>query len=117
LEEHELWDRASNELVICDPVGYIDFVRLVDAAETIATDSGGVQKEAFYLDTPCVTLRTKTEWRETVESGWNKLVGANESAIADAIRRAENPSEKPDIYGGGNASTMIVDILRDAADG
>jgi UDP-N-acetylglucosamine 2-epimerase (non-hydrolysing) len=117
LEEHELWERASNELVICDPVGYIDFVRLVDAAETIATDSGGVQKEAFYLDTPCVTLRTKTEWRETVESGWNELVGTDESVIADAIRRAENPSEKPDIYGGGNASTMIIDILRDAADG
>jgi UDP-N-acetylglucosamine 2-epimerase (non-hydrolysing) len=117
LQEHELWEWASDELVICDPVGYIDFVRLVDAAETIATDSGGVQKEAFYLDTPCVTLRTKTEWRETVESGWNELVGTDESVIADAIRRAENPSEKPDIYGGGNASTMIIDILRDAADG
>jgi UDP-N-acetylglucosamine 2-epimerase (non-hydrolysing) len=82
-----------------DPLGYLDFVRLIGEADRVATDSGGVQKEAFFLDTPCVTLRDETEWIETVRAGWNVLVGAD----ADLIRRAScmhsRPTLRPRVHG------------------
>lgn len=96
-----------------DPVGYLDFVALLDGAERVATDSGGVQKEAFYLDTPCVTLREETEWTETVEAGWNVLVGADEVAIRAALERMLDPSTKPTPYGDGDAARRIVEGLDD----
>ena len=94
-----------------EPVGYLDFVRLLDGAERVATDSGGVQKEAFYLDTPCVTLREETEWPETVDAGWNVLVGADPAAIGDALRRTFVREEKPRPYGDGDAARRIVEAL------
>jgi UDP-N-acetylglucosamine 2-epimerase (non-hydrolysing) len=111
LEEHGLWERATDELHIVDPVGYVDFVRLLDGAERVATDSGGVQKEAFYLDTRCVTMRDETEWVETVESGWNELVGADSDAIRTALRRTDDLPEKPSLYGGGHAAERVVDAI------
>jgi len=85
---------------------------LLDAAKIVATDSGGIQKEAFFLDTPCVTLRDETEWVETVESGWNKLVEANSDEITEILDRGlELPSEKPNPYGDGNAAEKIVEVL------
>jgi UDP-N-acetylglucosamine 2-epimerase (non-hydrolysing) len=98
-----------------DPVGYLDFVALLDGAERVATDSGGVQKEAFYVDTPCVTLRAETEWVETVEAGWNTLVGADRVAIRAALERLTEPSTKPAPYGGGDAATRVVEVLEDVA--
>ena len=94
-----------------DPVGYLDFVALLDGAERVATDSGGVQKEAFYLDTPCVTLRAETEWTETVESGWNVLVGADEVAIRAALERTIDPETKPNPYGDGDAAARIAEVV------
>jgi len=114
LERYGLWDRAERELTVVDPVGYLDFVRLVDGAERVATDSGGVQKEAFYLDTRCVTLRDETEWVETVEAGWNELVGADANTISAALRRSDDLPPKPTLYGGGNAAERIVDAVVDA---
>ncbi|MFB6159828.1 MAG: non-hydrolyzing UDP-N-acetylglucosamine 2-epimerase [Haloferacaceae archaeon] len=111
LEEYGLRERASAALTLADPVGYVDFVRLLDGAAAVATDSGGVQKEAFYLDTPCVTLRNETEWVETVESGWNRLVGADEAAIRRALDRPAVPDERPDVYGDGNAADRIARAL------
>jgi UDP-N-acetylglucosamine 2-epimerase (non-hydrolysing) len=116
LEEYGLWERASTELILIDPVGYTDFVRLLDGATKVATDSGGVQKEAFYLDTPCVTMRDETEWRETAECGWNELVGTDESAIVEALNHAHETSSKPDVYGGGTASSRIIELLGDSVD-
>ena len=113
LEKYGLWERASTELILIDPVGYIDFVRLLDGAAKVATDSGGVQKEAFYLDTPCVTMRDETEWRETIECGWNELVGTDESAIVEALQDGEVPPSKPKVYGCGNAAVWIVGKLED----
>ena len=108
LREHGLYDAAESRLHLVDPVGYLDFVRLLDGAWRVATDSGGVQKEAFFLDTPCVTLREETEWTETVESGWNELVGADPAAIRRALTREWELGEKPKPYGDGTAAEKIV---------
>jgi UDP-N-acetylglucosamine 2-epimerase (non-hydrolysing) len=111
LKDYGVWGHATSELEVIDSVGYLDFVRLLDASERVATDSGGVQKEAFYLDTPCVTMRDETEWVETVESGWNVLVGADRRAISDELSMERNLSDKPTPYGEGSAAENIVKIL------
>ncbi len=111
LKEYGLWEEASAKLQIVEPVGYLDFVRLLDGAIQVATDSGGVQKEAFYLDTPCVTMREETEWVETVESGWNVLVGADREAIGKQLSTNRYLKEKPSPYGDGSAAEQIVGIL------
>ncbi len=104
-------EAAAAELRLVDPVGYVDFVRLLDGAERVATDSGGVQKEAFFLDTRCITLREETEWIETVECGWNVLVGADETAIARELQRDDQLPPKPSLYGDGSAASAVVDVL------
>ncbi|UPV74369.1 UDP-N-acetylglucosamine 2-epimerase (non-hydrolyzing) [Halorussus limi] len=114
MREYEMYEEASERLTLVDPVGYLDFVRLQDRADAVATDSGGVQKEAFFLDTPCVTMREETEWRETVEAGWNELVGANETAIRRALADADPPGDKPRPYGDGDAAARITELLDDA---
>jgi UDP-N-acetylglucosamine 2-epimerase (non-hydrolysing) len=111
LEEYGLRGWATDELEVIDPVGYIDFVRLVDDAERVATDSGGVQKEAFYLDTPCVTMREETEWRETTECGWNRLVGSDSAKIREALTADDWPESKHDLYGNGQASQRVIEVL------
>jgi UDP-GlcNAc3NAcA epimerase len=78
------WSPAAN-IHLIDPVGYMDMVRLETEARLILTDSGGVQKEAYWLEVGCITLRDETEWIETVETGWNHLVGADSSAIVSAV--------------------------------
>jgi UDP-N-acetylglucosamine 2-epimerase (non-hydrolysing) len=97
---------ASIELL--DPVGYLDFVRLLDGADRVATDSGGVQKEAFYLETPCLTLREETEWLETVTSGWNVLVGTDPAAIARNLDRRFDGTVPGSPYGDGDAAERVV---------
>ncbi|QSG07749.1 non-hydrolyzing UDP-N-acetylglucosamine 2-epimerase [Halapricum desulfuricans] len=112
LEEYGLHEEAASALELVDPVGYLDFVALLSGAERVATDSGGVQKEAFYLDRPCVTLRETTEWPETVEAGWNVLVDADPAAIRTALTRPRpNPEAKPTLYGGGEAAERVVRAL------
>ena len=108
LHEFGLWERASDGIDIVDPAGYLTFLRLLHGADCVATDSGGVQKEAFYLDTPCLTLRETTEWTETVEAGWNVLVGADGDRIVDTYRAFGEFPEKPDLYGNGEAAGSIV---------
>jgi len=111
LQREGWWEEATEELHVVDPVGYLDFIRLVDGAERVATDSGGVQKEAFYLDTPCVTLRDETEWVETVDCGWNLLVGADYDEIRAALRQSFDCTEKPRLYGDGSAAGSIATTL------
>ncbi|WP_331233283.1 non-hydrolyzing UDP-N-acetylglucosamine 2-epimerase [Natronorarus salvus] len=94
-----------------EPVGYLDFVALLDGAERVVTDSGGVQKEAFMLATPCVTLREDTEWDETVERGWNRLVGADGPAIAEALDAEYERADGPPLFGDGTAARAIVAAL------
>lgn len=108
LRRHGLYEHASEVLRLIEPVGYVDFLRLLADAWRVATDSGGVQKEAFYLDTPCVTLREETEWIETVESGWNVLVGSDPERITAALTDGSDLPPKPSLYGGGDAAERTV---------
>jgi UDP-N-acetylglucosamine 2-epimerase len=92
-----------------DPVGYLDMLALERNARMILTDSGGIQKEAFFFATPCVTLRPETEWVETVETGWNVLVHADRAKIVAAVKEHIWPADAPPhIFGDGHASERIV---------
>jgi len=96
---------------IIDPVGYFDMLTLEENARLIATDSGGVQREAYYMEIPCLTLRDETEWVETIETGWNILAGANRELILDSWFGFSPPPEHPPIYGTGVAAQNIAGIL------
>jgi UDP-GlcNAc3NAcA epimerase len=86
--------------------------RLQMSAQLILTDSGGMQKEAYFHQVPCITLRDETEWVETVEAGWNQLVGANENAIMQAVRNAKAPAAKQSaLYGNGDAALKIISVI------
>ena len=93
------------------PAGYLDFAALASQARVVLTDSGGVQKEAYWYGVPCVTLRTRTEWVETVETGWNRLVGDDPELIVEAVAEARPGAGHPQLYGDGNAAGRIVDLL------
>jgi len=104
--------KEAENILLIKPVGYLEMLILEKNARKIITDSGGIQKEAYFLKVPCITLREKTEWVETVEDGWNILVGANKEKIIRAIKDFE-PKEKTYTYkfGSGKASKNIVKIL------
>lgn len=105
--------RPLNPLVrLSDPVGYVDMMVLIRNARMVLTDSGGVQKEAFFLATPCLTLRETTEWVETVEAGWNRLVGVDRDSILSALRTWKPTGVPPDeLFGNGRAAERIAEIL------
>jgi len=103
-------DRARNIRLI-EAVGYLDMIQLEKHARLIVTDSGGVQKEAYFYRTPCITLRPETEWVETVADGWNVLVGADRERILSAINNLIPPVLQHDHYGDGRASEAIAEIL------
>jgi UDP-N-acetylglucosamine 2-epimerase len=96
---------------VIDPVGYFDMMMLEDSARLIATDSGGVQREAYFLGIPCLTLRDETEWVETVAAGWNKLVGANPDQILENWFSFTPPIAHPPIFGDGAAGQRIAQLL------
>jgi UDP-GlcNAc3NAcA epimerase len=92
------------------PLGYLDFTALLLHARAVLTDSGGVQKEAYLAGVPCITLRDRTEWTETVVAGWNTLVDLDAGAALAALER-EPPSERPALYGDGHAGARVVEAL------
>jgi UDP-GlcNAc3NAcA epimerase len=92
------------------PLGYLEFTSLLLHARAVATDSGGVQKEAYLAGIPCVTLRETTEWTETVDAGWNALVGLDADAARAALQRRP-PEQHPPLYGDGRAGERVVDAL------
>jgi UDP-N-acetylglucosamine 2-epimerase len=96
---------------VIPPVGYFDMMMLEQNARLIATDSGGVQREAYFLAIPCLTLRDNTEWGETVDAGWNQLVGTSTHEIVDAWFNFAPPTHQPAIFGNGHAAQQIVAIL------
>lgn len=98
---------------IIDPVGYLDMIWLEENCRIVATDSGGVQKEAYYFRKPCVTLREETEWIELVDAGWNILAGSNPSEIERAIRSRIVKDDYAYFYGNGSAGEKVVRALLD----
>lgn len=96
---------------IVEPLAFLDMVALEQSASAILTDSGGVQKEAFFYQVPCITLRDETEWVETVDSGWNQLVGANRERILEAVATLSLPSSTPSLFGRGDAAKRALDCL------
>lgn len=111
---------AKNNLtpsfVTIDPVGYFDMIMLLKSCELVLTDSGGVQKEAFFFAKQCITLREQTEWVELVENGFNTLVGSNKNTIVAAYKKALNaaPNFTIDLYGNGQAAARIASIISKA---
>ncbi|MEX2193821.1 MAG: UDP-N-acetylglucosamine 2-epimerase (non-hydrolyzing) [Thermoleophilaceae bacterium] len=102
---------AAERLRLAPPIGYLDFLELARHARVLLTDSGGVQKEAYLLGTPCVTMRDTTEWIETVDAGWNVLVDLDRDAALAALARPRPDGDRPDLYGRGQAGSRIRDVL------
>lgn len=94
-----------------EPIGFIEMIGLMKSARAILTDSGGIQKEAYLLEVPCITLREETEWVETMEFGWNTVVGTDKQAIIEAESDLKSPTEHPDYYGDGHASDRIAEAI------
>lgn len=101
----------EDHLKLIEPVGYFDMLILEKNARLIATDSGGVQREAYYYSVPCLTLRDETEWIETIETGWNILIGVDQDKILNNWYNFLPPENHPAIYGTGQAGTQIAKIL------
>ncbi|HEV3228985.1 MAG TPA: UDP-N-acetylglucosamine 2-epimerase (non-hydrolyzing) [Solirubrobacteraceae bacterium] len=113
LERYRLFDRlaGADRVELLAPVGYLEFTALLCHARAVLTDSGGIQKEAYLAGVPCLTLRDRTEWGETVQAGWNTLVDLDREATLAALA-ASPPPERPPLYGDGHAGARVVEALR-----
>jgi UDP-N-acetylglucosamine 2-epimerase len=113
LEKESFLEKVPANTRMIEPVGYLDMLVLEENARLILTDSGGMQKEAYFFGVPCITLRPETEWIETVEVGWNVVAGASISAIVEGHQKATSspPTSRPNLYGDGRASEKIVSRL------
>ena len=107
LDENGL--QLGDQVEVTEPLGYLEMLALVDAAEAVVTDSGGLQKEAYWLHVPCVTLRTSTEWVDTVTAGANRLAEPDE--LRAALQAARFPEAAPPLYGDGHASERVAAAL------
>jgi UDP-N-acetylglucosamine 2-epimerase (non-hydrolysing)/UDP-GlcNAc3NAcA epimerase len=113
LDQADLLGRleGSGPVITAPPLGYPETATLLVHARALLTDSGGLQKEAYLAGVPCVTLRSTTEWTETVDHGWNVLVDLDAAAAVSAVQR-EPPAERPPLYGDGHAGERVVAALR-----
>jgi len=112
-----LSDRVAANVTLSAPVGYAESLALARNARVVATDSGGLQKEAYFFAVPCVTLRDTSEWVETIESGWNVLAGTDRQAIAAALARPPRGARHPDFYGRGDAAERVAAALKSYLEG
>jgi len=115
LAEHGL----QLEVHTIDPVGYFDMVELLKHCQLVLTDSGGLQKEAFFFKKPCITMRDQTEWVELVENGFNVLAAPNQGSMLSAFEAmsSKNIDFDMDLYGDGNAAGAILSHLKEAVKG
>ena len=113
MEDYNLQKQGSayRNINFIEPLGYLDMLLMTDGAALIITDSGGLQKEAYMLGVPCLTLRPETEWVETLQTGWNQLVEPELSEIMRGIETSKSAGERPELFGDGHASQKIVSLL------
>jgi UDP-GlcNAc3NAcA epimerase len=113
LKKHGLYGQLSDasNMILTTPVGYLDSIILTQNAKKVLTDSGGLQKEAYFSRVPCITLDEVTGWPETVEDGWNTLVASNREKIIGAIKHFEPRGKQRNVFGDGKATERIVDII------
>jgi UDP-N-acetylglucosamine 2-epimerase (non-hydrolysing) len=113
LQEYGLWSEVESfdNIRIIKPVGYLDFLMLEQHAQLIITDSGGVQREAYFLGIPCVTLQTQCPWPETVRDGWNVLIEPQCDVIVQTVTRFQRPGNIGQAFGDGTASEKISEII------
>ena len=111
LERDGLMETLEAAVHVLPPLGYGDFTALLLGARLCLTDSGGVQKEAYLHGVPCVTLRDTSEWVETIEAGWNVLVGDDPAALREAVSSLAPPAARPELYGDGHAAERIASLL------
>jgi UDP-GlcNAc3NAcA epimerase len=104
-------DANRLDIPTIQPLGYLDLAALASQARVILTDSGGLQKEAYWYGVPCVTLRPSTEWVDTVEAGANTLADDDPYRIVQAVREARMPPDPPPLYGDGHASERVAEAL------
>lgn len=112
LREYEFFGKLKKTIKLIEPLGFLDFIKLMNHARMILTDSGGIQKEAYILKVPCITLRENTEWVETIDDGWNILVGSNKETILQRVNEF-SPSLKShkNRFGNGDATEKIVSVI------
>lgn len=101
----------NSNIKVISPIGYLDMLSLERSCIKIVTDSGGVQKEAFFMQKPCITMRDETEWVETVDNDWNRIVGTDKKKILNAIIGFEPKMQQKDIFGDGTSSEKICEII------
>lgn len=114
LKDNGLWIRANKCLRVVKPVGYMDMLLLEKNAQKILTDSGGIQKEAYMLKVPCITMRNETEWIETIKDGWNVLAGGDRETIVKMALEFKPTSGHGEMFGRGDASKEIVRLIKAA---
>jgi UDP-N-acetylglucosamine 2-epimerase len=112
LKTYALFDRLKEMAILIEPLGYLEFLKLLNHAKRVLTDSGGIQKEAYILRVPCITLRETTEWIETVEDGWNILVGTDTEKTIEAARSFNPGHRYSEVFGQG-ACEEISHIIKD----
>ncbi len=115
LEQYGLLNKLSDapNIILSEPISYLEMLLLEKHAKAIVTDSGGVQKEAYFAKVPCFTLRDETEWVETVEVGWNQLVDPLKDDLANIIRNFKAGKYKDNLYGDGKAGEKVTGIIKD----
>ncbi len=119
LIRHQLMDRTQSikNLLLCEPLGYLDFLRLISSAQCVVTDSGGIQEETTWLGIPCITMRENTERPVTIESGTNILVGSNEALLMENLKAILNGDfkvgNKPPLWDGQAAQRIVAILLKE----
>jgi UDP-N-acetylglucosamine 2-epimerase len=113
LKQYGLYSKLQHapNMVLTAPVGYLDSIMLTRNARKVLTDSGGLQKEAYFSGVPCITLDESTGWTETVADGWNILVGSDKSKIIEAVKHFEPKGRQRNVFGDGKASNMIAEAI------